>query len=93
MKKILSIILSLVLIMAFSTTSFGFAPTVVKSIKINNSNVSLEAGKTFMLKVTISPESVSNKSSQEDRNAVLSQLLGAEHLHFFSSACNLAASP
>lgn len=61
MKKFLSVILSIMLVMAFMVFS-GFAPVAVKSVKINNSNIMLQAGKTYILKVTVTPGNASNKN-------------------------------
>jgi hypothetical protein len=61
MKKTLSVILSIILIMTFAATSLGFASIAVKSIKLNSSKISLQIGKTLTLKVTITPADATNK--------------------------------
>ena len=61
MKKTLSVILSLILIITFAVTTLG-AAIAVKSIKLNTSNIALQVGKTQILKVTITPANASNKN-------------------------------
>ena len=61
MKRTLSVILSLVLIMTFAITSLGLTTIAVKSIKLNTSSIKLQVGKTYNLKVTFTPANATNK--------------------------------
>ena len=60
MKKTLSVILSVILIMTFAVTSLGLTSITVKSIKLNATKITLQAGKTYALKVTITPTNATN---------------------------------
>ena len=59
MKKTLSVILSVVIMMTFAFTTLG-ASIAVKSIKSNAGNITLQVGKTYALKVTITPADATN---------------------------------
>jgi ABC-type sugar transport system, periplasmic component len=61
MKKIVSLILTIAVLIAFTTTSMGFTSIAVKSIKLNSTSVTIQVGKTYMLKVTITPANATNK--------------------------------
>ena len=61
MKKTLGVILSVILIMTFAITSLGLASIAVKSIKLNTNNITLKVGKTYTLKVTITPANATDK--------------------------------
>lgn len=61
MKKALRAILCILLIMTFVITSVGAATIAVKSIKLSTANITLQAGKTYTLKVTITPANATDK--------------------------------
>jgi ABC-type sugar transport system, periplasmic component len=61
MKKTTGIILSILLILALSISSFGFSTVAVKSIKLKDTSVSLDIGKTYAIKATITPANATNK--------------------------------
>lgn len=61
MKKTLSLILCLVLIMVFATTSLGLSSVAVKSIKLLETNYLLEVGRGQTLIVTIAPTNATNQ--------------------------------
>ncbi len=60
MKKLISILLSVILVMSFAFT-VSAATIKVKSIKLNVSSVSLIEGKTYDLKATFTPSNTSQK--------------------------------
>jgi putative aldouronate transport system substrate-binding protein len=55
MRRAISIILSIILIMAFSVQALAIKSIPVKSIKLNSSAISLNAGQTYDLDVTYTP--------------------------------------
>lgn len=61
MKRSMKIIMSIVILIAFITTSLGLTAIAVKSIKLNTTSVVLQVGKTYELKVTITPANATNK--------------------------------
>lgn len=60
MKRLSSIVLSLILLMTFLITSIGLTPINVASIKLDSANITLRVGKTYTLKVTITPANATN---------------------------------
>lgn len=61
MKKIMRVILSITILMAFIGTSLGLTSIAVKSIKLNTASVKLSVGKTYRLKVTFTPVNATKK--------------------------------
>lgn len=61
MKKALSIVLSLILIMALSLSSAAISIIKVKSIKLNINQVSMLVGESVNLKVTFTPANTTQK--------------------------------
>ncbi len=60
MKKVIVLILTIVFACIFTASALA-AGKSVKSIKLNASSITLNAGETYQLKATISPENASNK--------------------------------
>lgn len=61
MKRSFRLILSIILIVAFATTFLGLTTISVKSIKLNTTSIKIQVGKTYKLKVTITPDNATNK--------------------------------
>lgn len=62
MKKRLSIIVSLFILVAFSMQALAFASIPVKSIKLNASTISIKVGQTYTLKATLNPSNTTQKT-------------------------------
>lgn len=62
MKRSFKVILSISLIIAFIATSLGLTRIPVSSIKLNTTQVYIQAGKTYTLKVTVTPANATNKN-------------------------------
>lgn len=61
MKKSLVTILSTILILVFAIPASAFSTIAVKSIKLNNTKISLKVGQTSNLKVTFTPANTTQK--------------------------------
>lgn len=61
MKRKLSLLLSIVLILSLSVTSFGLTVTAVKNIALNSGSVAVKVGNTFSLKVNVTPVNASKR--------------------------------
>jgi raffinose/stachyose/melibiose transport system substrate-binding protein len=61
MKKAIAIILSIMLIMAVTLPAAAISSIAVKSIKLNNSKITLKVGQISNLKVTFTPANTSQK--------------------------------
>jgi putative aldouronate transport system substrate-binding protein len=61
MKRKLRLILSMAIVMAFVVNSLVFAAINVKVIKLNASNITLQVGKTYPLKVSFTPTNTTQK--------------------------------
>ena len=61
MKKTISIILSIMLILAITFQAAAVSTIAVKSIKLNNSKITLKVGQTSNLKVTFVPANTTQK--------------------------------
>jgi putative aldouronate transport system substrate-binding protein len=62
MKKSIAIILSIILILAFTLPAAALSKVAVKSINLNNSKISLKVGDTSTLKVTFTPANTTQKT-------------------------------
>jgi putative aldouronate transport system substrate-binding protein len=62
MKKALAIILSIMFIMASTIPAAALKSIAVKSIKLDRSNITLNVGATYMLKVTLTPTNTTQKT-------------------------------
>jgi uncharacterized protein YjdB len=61
MKKALIIILSIILVVTFLIMAVGFTSVPVKSIALDKDKITLKAGNTCTLMVTITPSDVTDK--------------------------------
>lgn len=61
MKKFVSIIISIVLVLAITLPSAALSTIAVKSIKLNNNKINLKVGQTSYLKVTFTPANTTQK--------------------------------
>jgi putative aldouronate transport system substrate-binding protein len=61
MKRIMTIILSVLLLIAFSATSIGLTSIPVKSIKLSETEIKINVGQTKSMKVTFTPSNATNK--------------------------------
>lgn len=62
MKKSIAIILSIILILAFTLPAAAFTKVAVKSIKLNTNKITLRIGAISNLKVTFTPATTSQKT-------------------------------
>ena len=61
MKKAIAIILSIMLVLAITFPAAAISSIAVKSIKLNNSKITMKVGQTSNLKVTFTPANTSQK--------------------------------
>lgn len=61
MKRILSAILCLVIVLAFSINIMAISVVPVKTLKISETSITISAGQTVTLKASLSPANASNK--------------------------------
>lgn len=61
MKRKLTNILSVLLIIAFAITSLALVTIPVSSINLNTSNINLLVGETYKLKISVTPENATDK--------------------------------
>lgn len=61
MKKLLTIILSIVLVLAITFPVCAISSIAVKGIKLNKSNISLKVGQTSQLTITFTPANTSQR--------------------------------
>jgi putative aldouronate transport system substrate-binding protein len=61
MKKVFSVILCLALVMSIALSAFALASVSVKGIQLDKSALSLEVGKSYTLKVTLTPANTTQK--------------------------------
>ena len=61
MKKAIAIILSIMLVLAITLPAAAISTIAVKSIKLNNSKITLKVGQTYNLKVTLTPANTTQK--------------------------------
>lgn len=70
MKKSLRIVIGIVLAITYAITSLGLTSIAVDSIKLSVSKITIQVGKTYTLKVSITPDNATNKKvtfSSENR--------------------------
>ena len=61
MKKTIAIILSIMLVLAITFPAAAISTIAVKSIKLDNSKITLKVGQTSNLKVTFTPANTTQK--------------------------------
>lgn len=61
MKRIISIMVTIVLMVVFTSTSIAITSIPVKSIKLNSTSITIQVGKTYSLKATLTPTNTTQK--------------------------------